>query len=105
MPKETVRDQSGCAATVTWSPDQHVQLATLSTNPAEFIAWCRHLVEEYDKAVKVKADSGLPHLAETYDTQVAGIQMGMFWTPDRYQVNQLIRHLRRARNAAFGADE
>ena len=103
MPKETVRDQSGCAATITWSPDQHVQLATLSTNPAEFIAWCRHLVEDYDKAVK--ADAELPHLTGTYDSMVVGTSMGMFWTPDRYQVNQLIRHLRRARNAAFGADE
>lgn len=102
MPKEAVQDQSGCVATVTWSANQHVQLATLSTNPAEFIAWCRMLVEDYDKAVKA---AHLPHLTGTYDSQVVGTSMGMFWTPDRHQVNQLIRNLRRARNAAFGADE
>ena len=103
MPRETVRDQSGIAAQVVWSPDQHVQLATLSTNPREFIAWCRQLVEDYDKAAK--NDAELPHLTGTADAMVLGSSMGMFWTPDRYQVNQLIRHLRRARNAAFGVDE
>jgi len=29
----------------------------------------------------------------------------MFWSPNRYQINQLIRYLRRARDQAFGADE
>jgi hypothetical protein len=96
MPRETVRDQSGVAAQVVWSPDQHVQLATLSTNPKEFVEWCRLLVERADAA---KANWGDP--AQLTDVG----SLGMFWTPDRYQINALIRHLRRARNAAFGADE
>ena len=100
MPRETVRDQSGVAAQVVWSPDQHVQLATLSTNPKEFVEWCRLLVERADAA---KAER-TPHLSDPAQL-VSDESLGMFWTPDRYQVNQLIRHLRRARNSAFGADE
>jgi hypothetical protein len=104
MPKETVRDRSGCAATVTWSQDQHVQLATLSTNPKEFVEWCRLLVQNADEIKAAGSGRETPHIS-TPARLVSDESLGMFWTPDRYQVNQLIRHLRRARNAAFGADE
>lgn len=100
MPRETVRDQSGVAAQVVWSQDRHVQLATLSTNPKEFIEWCRLLVERADAA----KSATIPHISDPAQL-VDENSLGMFWTPDRQQINALIRHLRRARNAAFGADE
>lgn len=97
MPKEKLRDESGILAQVVWSHDQYVQVATLGTDPATFIEWCRNKVEEYDahEAAQTKG-------TESY---FGAESLGMFWSPNRYQINQLIRVLRRARDQAFGADE
>lgn len=112
MPKEVIHDNYGAAvAQVSWSPDQDLQLATLSKNPNEFIAWCRDLVERADREAVEIAQAQLPPGAVPKVAQraaafsVADESLGIFWTPDRQEVNQLIRVLRRARNSAYGADE
>jgi hypothetical protein len=119
MPRETIHgEDSYVAAEVVWSNDQYVQLATLSTDAKTFIAWCRDLVERFDKAAKPRIEFGLangdayipspepspePSPVEAESAHLGSL--GMFWSPNRHQINQLIRILRRARNAAFGADE
>jgi hypothetical protein len=87
MPHEKIQDESGVEAHVSWSNERYVQVATLSANPKEFVEWCRNLVSEWDEK------------AELHE------RLGMFWTPNRYEINQLIRILRRARDMAFGKDE
>jgi len=105
MPKEKIRDESGVLTQVAWSHDQYVEIATLHTDPPAFIAWCRMLVDEYDRA---KADAGgvppVPHISDP-GRLFSGESMGMYWSPNRYQINELIRVLRRARDQAFGRDE
>lgn len=111
MPKERLLDEYGSAfAQVTWSPEQHVQLAVLNSNSETFIAWCRGIVEEADKVTAELENAkrrGITIEPRAYEPGHLsdGTSMGMFWTPNRYQINQLIRVLRRARNAAYGADE
>jgi hypothetical protein len=101
MPRETIKDEDGgVVAQVVWSPDQYVQLATLSTDPATFIAWCRDLVSEYDEIQEAIKRTG-PGSDETG----FGRNLGMFWSPRRREINELIRVLRRTRNSAYGADE
>jgi len=102
MPREIIPDPSGFVAEVSWS-ESHVQLATLSSNPDQFVAWARQLVATYD-------ERGLPELGDpTRVTErirlIDGTATGMFWTPDRHEINTLIKVLRRARNSAYGADE
>jgi hypothetical protein len=87
MPRESIHDESGVEAQVVFSHDQYVQVAVLSTNPKEFVEWARMLVEEYDAKGELHQ------------------HLGMFWTPKRGQINDLIRNLRRARDYAFGKDE
>mgnify|MGYP001606997136 CR=1 FL=1 len=89
MPKERISDESGILAQVVWSHDQYVQVATLSSKPKEFVAWCKEIAERGPETTN-------PHGIES---------MGMFWSPNRYQINELIRVLRRARDQAFGRDE
>jgi hypothetical protein len=97
MPKEKLQDESGILAQVVWSHDQYVQIATLSTNPKDFVLWCRNIVEQYDAHEAAQAKGK--------DSYFADESLGMFWSPNRYQINDLIRHLRRARDQAFGRDE
>ncbi len=97
MPKEKIQDESEIRAQVVWSHDQYVQVATLSTNPAEFVAWCRSVAERYDEHEA--------RLAAGKDSYFEAESLGMFWTPSRYQINELIRVLRRARDQAYGRDE
>lgn len=105
MPKEKISDQYGSSvAQVTWSQDRHVQLATLSTNPKEFAAWCRDIADRFEADEVMEKSKRVPHITDPGRLFEVD-SMGMFWTPDRHEVNQLIRVLRRARNAAFGADE
>ena len=100
MPRETIRDkESSTVAEVTWGVDQYVQLATLSTDLSTFIAWCRELVDRYDKVTKAEKNPG------SVEDTVLGHGLGMYWSPGRREINELIRILRRARNSAFGADE
>lgn len=106
MPKEKIQDESGCVAQVTWSHDQYVQVATLSANPKEFVEWCREIVARADalKARPNDAHPETPHISDPtrlFDSE----SMGMFWTPRRSQINDLIRALRRSRDQAFGRDE
>ncbi|MFZ0789743.1 MAG: hypothetical protein WAM94_08985 [Chromatiaceae bacterium] len=104
MPKEKIRDESGVLAQIAWSHDQYVQVATLHTDPPTFIAWCRDLVARVDEAKAAHTAASVPHLSDPerlFDSE----SMGMFWTPNRYQINELIRVLRRARDQAFGRDE
>lgn len=114
MPKETIYDENKhTCLEVRWSPDQYVQVATLSNNPKEFVEWCRNLVQGYDiEAAKLKGKDQfvdprkleMPHVSDP--TQLLTVaSLGMFWTPGRDELNRLIRVVRRARNAAFGADE
>lgn len=108
MPKEKIRDESGVLAQVAWSHDQYVQVATLHTDPAPFIEWCRQLVTDYDRAAAVGPVTsilpGPPHITDS-GRLFSHESLGMFWTPNRYQINELIRVLRRARDQAFGRDE
>ena len=104
MPKEKINDESGVLAQVIWSHDQYVQVATLHTDPASFIAWCRDLVARVDEAKAANRGADLPHISDptrSFDSE----SMGMFWTPNRHQINELIRALRRARDQAYGRDE
>lgn len=101
MPREAFLDESGIVAEVTFG-EHHLQLATLHTDPATFVAWCRQIVEEHDK--HKAAASSTPR--NSTDTRLFnGDSMGMFWSPTRPQVNELIRALRRGRDRVWGADE
>ena len=88
MPAERITDENGMDVRITWSHDQEVQIATVFTDAERFVEWARELVKEYD------------------DKQSIGFHgLGAYWTPTRYQINQLIRHARRARDQAYGKDE
>ena len=97
MPKEKIKDESGIVAQVVWSHDQYLQVASLSTDPKEFVAWCRIIVADYDAHEAAQANGK--------DSYFATESLGMFWSPNRYQINELIRVLRRARDQAYGRDE
>lgn len=97
MPKERIKDESGILAQVVWSHDQYVQVATLSTNPKEFVEWCRGIVHDYDAHEAA--------VAKKQDSYFVDSSLGMFWSPNRHQINELIRVLRRARDQALGRDE
>lgn len=102
MPRESIPDMPGGAvAEVTWGSQGHVQLGVLGTDTATFVEWCRNLVAVYDETV-AKTSPSLPAGATPV---LPGESLGMWWTPSREQINQLIRVLRRGRNAAYGADE
>lgn len=125
MPREAFPDQSGVVAEVTFG-DHHLQVATLHTDEPSFVAWCRLIVEQHDtrnklaagqtvttnssSRIEIDALEGAPdplavqHLNDRtrlYD----GTSMGMFWTPERYEVQALIKALRRGRDRVWGADE
>lgn len=92
MPKEVIKD---CAVDtqhleVTWNPDRFLQLASVnSASPFEFPA--KHAGGTADGQVAITQP------AEPFD--------GWRVTLDsREKVNRLIRVLRRARDARFGAD-
>ena len=110
MPKEQLLGEfGGSIAEVSWGPEQYVQLATLNVDAETFIAWCRGIVEEADKAADAERrgitfETKIPHVSDP-GRLTSGTSMGMYWSPNRHQINQLIRILRRARNAAYGADE
>lgn len=83
MPRESVygTDDSGYAVKVGWERDKHVQVGV--GGPVEFT-----FTTPLPEGVTV---------APTYD--------GLWVTMTRQGINDLIRHLRRARDAAFGADQ
>lgn len=111
MPRESFADRSGFTAEVSWS-DNHLQLATLSNDQDSFVAWCREIVESHDKA-RAALKSTPPHPLTGGDVQhisdpnrlISVGSMGMFWTPERHNVQDLIKALRRARDRVWGADE
>jgi hypothetical protein len=85
MPKEVIRDVAGqYDVQVGWShePTGHVQVG-IETNDGLSIA---------------------KHLTDPDEGTTAADFTGLWGTVDREGVNRLIRVLRRARDAAFGAD-
>lgn len=79
MPKENINDQTtgDLRAEVTWAPDKHVQVATVSKSRTLTIADGKQSAESFN---------------------------GWFVTLDRAGCNRMIHALRKARDAAFGAD-
>lgn len=84
MPRESVygTDDSGYAVKVGWERDKHVQVGV--GGPTEFT-----FIEPLPEGVTAGVT---PH-------------NGLWVTMTRQGINDLIRHLRRARDAAFGRDE
>lgn len=82
MPRESVfgTDDSANAVKVGWEKDKHVQVGV--GGPTDFT-----FTTPLPEGVK----------ADTYN--------GLWVTMTRQGINDLIRHLRRARDAAFGRDE
>lgn len=82
MPRESVygSDDSGNAVKVGWERDKHVQVGV--GGPVDFTF-----------------TTPLP------DGVQADVYNGLWVTMTRQGINDLIRHLRRARDAAFGRDE
>lgn len=97
MPKELIRDTAGkFDVAVGWSraSTEGVQVATV-IHPSEQDGGprtIRELVESWP------AEAGKYH----EDTE---LMTGLWSTLDRQEINDLIRILRRARDAAFGRDE
>lgn len=83
MPRESVfgTDPQGTRVQVGWERDKHVQVGVCG--PVEF-------------SFSTPLPEGVT-VAPTYD--------GLWVTMTRQGINDLIRHLRRARDAAFGRDE
>jgi len=79
MPRESVMgtDVDGTSVKVGWERDKHVQVGV--AGPHEF-----QFVEPLGEGITVAS--------------------GLWATLDRQGINSLIRHLRRARDAAFGQD-
>lgn len=90
MPKEQIRDNDGgpCIAEVRWSSNEYVQVAVLQSDITTFVAYCQNVAKIYDEQGWGDSDGN-----------------GFYWTPNRNQLNELIRVLRRARDQAFGRDE
>lgn len=90
MPRETIRERgSSRAVVVGWQKDTDVQVGTVDDNASAGLdVWY----------------PGQSRPAEGVSTS-AGVSSGFFATLDRQGVNDLIRILRKARDAAFGRDE
>lgn len=88
MPKEVVRDRGGVFdVSVGWSREaEYVQLGAVMRAP-----------ESSD------APQDLKQLVNTWGD--AAVMTGLFATLGRHEINELIRVLRRARDAAYGRDE
>ena len=92
MPRETIYPRPNPDGTnadrrveVGWSRDCYVQIATTKLQPG---------ADRDREYVDGSADNPLKHAWD-----------GQWIDLDRHQINELIRHLRRARDAAFGRDE
>ena len=116
MPKETIPSREGenkAVATVSWGRDGgDVQIATLMPDAHEAIAGWTEATRESYAAVAAHHDAG--GRADASDApQFVWTKPGTGWHEfggfhadlDRWQINALIRTLRRARDAAFGRDE
>jgi hypothetical protein len=95
MPKQVIRDAAGTFdVVVRWSHDSHVQVATAmrpSPGGSEGPKNLKELIASWpDEAPSPDDPNGAT---------------GLHSTLDRRQINELIRTLRRARDAAFGRDE
>ena len=87
MPKEIVRGD-GYDVEVRWGADGSVQVASVMQPP-----------------LTAESPASLGTLVETWSTEERFAATGLYSTLDRRQVNDLIRILRRARDAAYGRDE
>jgi len=92
MPKEIVYPRPNPNGTdadvrveVGWSREQYVQIAT--------------------RKLREGADRNAEFVEATDDEPLRYAWEGSFVDLDRWQINDLIRHLRRARDQAFGRDE
>jgi hypothetical protein len=105
MPSEKVKDETGSMfVKVSWSasPTGHVQLVTAANDADQRLLgivndWLQASGQPQIKweTVQNAAEHWLPN---------GGFQ-GWHATLDRWSINQIIRNLRRARDAAFGKDE
>lgn len=100
MPKEVIRGGPGSAVPVVQegAPGSDDQLIAVNEAVVE-VRWNREaehvqvVTRELNHAMHGSEDSPIP------------CEYGYYWTPDRRAINDLIRTLRRARDAAFGRDE
>jgi hypothetical protein len=94
MPKQVIRDSADTFDVVVgWSNDGHVQVATVMQPPENS-----------------EAPKNLKELVATWPDDASDPDnpdgaTGLWSTLERSKVNELIRALRRARDAAFGRDE
>lgn len=92
MPKEKIYDAAGdFTAQVGWMPGQNVQIAVLTADGRSLA----DLVQSW------KDEDGQGHKSPGGDYVRSD---GLWATLDREGCNRLIRSVRRARDAAFGAD-
>jgi len=104
MPKEIVYgdglpygtpDEPGPARSIVevgWHAGSHVQIAT-------------RCVRAVDAETPYEPEPGEPGASEDLAGQSIPRSFGLYVELDRRGINQLIRHLRRARDQAFGRDE
>lgn len=105
MPKEVVyadllpygEEQSAVSIIeITWSRDaSHVQIATRCVHAADHspFVW-----PEFEELLRGK-------MGEDDAQSILNMMSGLWATLDRTAINAIIRHLRRARDQAFGKDE
>jgi len=108
MPKETIHSDHGRSVAVGWSPNTNYVVVTTRHATVEdeitdlVLLWAREgfiddrVACEVRRAIAVHAESA-PGAVSYAGTEAA--------ICDRRQLNDLIRALRRARDAAFGRDE
>lgn len=122
MPKETIRilsddDPNIFDIKVGWTKDKHMQIGLESFDQTSLV-WTiyenkvEQIGEEVYKAI-TEVPRSLTNVNEelgkavlnVLDIVTHGPVEGIWTTPSRNEVNDLIRLLRRARDAAFGKDE
>lgn len=95
MPKETIVGERG----VVFGPDSlAIQIAQVRWSRSEFVELALRIVDPTDH------EDYSPTEAEWPGSGGEAIR-GTYMPLERHQINELIRHLRRARDQAFGRDE
>lgn len=97
MPRETIHDQAGMYhVTVGWERGNHVQVGIETADGRPIVTNLTYGGPE--------AEDGSPATTVTMTTGAAEFK-SLWSTLDRQGVNDVIRLLRKARDAAFGRDE
>lgn len=87
MPKEVIKGKFGdFSVHIGWFPDHEVQVGVVLNEPSTS-----------DAPQNLKELTQKPEWLDDH--------MGIFSSLDRYQINKMIRVLRRARDSAYGKDE